>query len=247
MSDTPRLTLLELAKLHLTRRVQSREVLPPEAIARYEEAMRAGAEFPPLTVYFDGVLHYLADGFLRAEAYKRVGRSHVLCEIRPGSLREARLHAASCNARHGEPRTLADRRRSVLLALEDETAAGWPNAQLAHHCGVSASLVAGVRRLLAERNEQQRREAEGRPSPPPAPPAAAARSTTPDAAATPPGHSAAPAVDVADTRTRLYRTLRRADRLARQLGLTFDGAVVEWRRDAATVTPAAAKGPAGVG
>jgi len=247
MSDTPRQVLLERAKLHLSARVQARAVLPPEAIERYTEALRAGAEFPPLTVFYDGVLHYVADGFLRAEAYKRVGRSHVLCEIRPGSLREARLYAASCNARHGEPRTLADRRRSVLLALEDETAAGWPNAQLAHHCGVSASLVAGVRRLVAERNEQQRREAGERPSTPPPPACAAARSAAPQPARSAAPSDAADGRDTDDVRTRLYRTLRRAERFAKRLGMSLEDAVARWRADAADVTPATTKGPARAG
>lgn len=247
MSDTPRLVMLPLGKLHLSARVRCRESLPAEAISRYSEALQNGAEFPPLTVCHDGALYYVSDGFLRAEAYKRVGRSHVLCEIRPGSLREARMAAAAANARHGEPRSLADRRLAVLRCLEDEEASGWTDAQIAQHVSVSTGLVAGVRRLVAEGNEQQRREAGGRPSNPPTPPAAAARTTAPDAAATPPGHSAAPAVDAADVQTRLYRTLRRVERLARRLGLTVEGAVEKWRADAATGNPTPAKGPARAG
>src|SRR5262249_14488236 len=120
----------------------------------------------PLTVFFDGVCYWLADGWLRLHAYERAGRSHAECEVQPGSFREARLYAAAANATNSEPRKPEDRRRAVLMALEDDEVKEWSDARIARHCGVSGPLVAGIRRMLKDREEQARRAEEAAASQP---------------------------------------------------------------------------------
>src|SRR5262249_7897800 len=93
-------------------------------------------------------------------AFERAGRSHVECEIRAGSFREARLHAASCNARSGEPRKPEDRRRAVLMALEDDEVREGSDARVAKHGGGSGPLVGWIRKMLKEREEQRKRDEE---------------------------------------------------------------------------------------
>jgi hypothetical protein len=120
------------------------------------------AYLPPVVAYDNGTRTYwLADGWLRHAAHKQAGRSHIEVEVRPGSLREARLYAASCNARHGQPRTLEDKRRAVLLVVEDEEARGWSNAAIAAHCGgMSPPFVAAIKKAWQDLQKMQREQAE---------------------------------------------------------------------------------------
>ncbi len=41
-------------------------------VAEYAEAMQAGAQFPPITIFNDGEINWLADGYHRAEAADEV-------------------------------------------------------------------------------------------------------------------------------------------------------------------------------
>lgn len=44
---------------------QSRAEINYSVIEEYAEAFREGVTFPPVTVYYDGEFHWLADGFHR--------------------------------------------------------------------------------------------------------------------------------------------------------------------------------------
>src|SRR5262249_51105183 len=107
--------MLELHKIVPDPRCQPRHVLDPKIIMDYVEDLNNGAEFPPVIVYFDGSTYLLADGSYRYYAHVQAGRKAILAEVRPGGLREARLHAAAANSKNAVRRSNADRRRSVLL------------------------------------------------------------------------------------------------------------------------------------
>ncbi|MDR9404901.1 MAG: hypothetical protein RI580_15850 [Halothece sp. Uz-M2-17] len=55
----------KLSDLRLDGGTQPRIELNPEVIAEYTELLRNDIKFPPITVYFDGVNYWLADGFHR--------------------------------------------------------------------------------------------------------------------------------------------------------------------------------------
>ena len=67
------------------------------------------------------------------------------CEDRAGSLRDTILHSAGANATHGLRRSNADKRRAVLLLLEDEEWSRWSNSEIARRCVVSDKTVASLR------------------------------------------------------------------------------------------------------
>lgn len=71
--------------------------------------------------------------------------------MRQGGLRDAILHSAGANAAHGLRRTNADKRRAVLMFLEDEEWGTWADREIARQCSVGHPLVA---RLRAEHLEQ---------------------------------------------------------------------------------------------
>jgi len=57
---------------------QSRVQINESTVSEYAEAIQNGAQFPPVTVFFDGTNFWLADGFHRLLAHKRAGKPEIL-------------------------------------------------------------------------------------------------------------------------------------------------------------------------
>jgi hypothetical protein len=138
---------IALDEIHIDERVQARSKIVPKVVDEYAEAMRQGAEFPPLMVFQEGDTRILADGHARHIAAKRVGRVSINCEVRAGGLRDAMLLAAGANATHGCPRSTADKRCAVLKLLNDDEWGVWSDREIARHCHVGHQLVAKLREL----------------------------------------------------------------------------------------------------
>lgn len=98
---------------------QSRALLNDQVVSDYAEAIKAGATFPPIVVFYDGKKHWLADGFHRFHAYQKAGRTTVDADVRQGTRRDAILHSVGANETHGLRRTNADKRRAVITLLSD--------------------------------------------------------------------------------------------------------------------------------
>lgn len=133
--------------------VQPRERLSDAAIMEYGEAMLAGDEFPPVTVFCEhrqqgaqsGRRYWLADGFLRLEAAKAIGSEKIAAEIGAGGKRAAVLHSCGANARHGFRPTNRDKRRAVLKLLSDKEWRRWSDREISRAAMVSPGLVATMR------------------------------------------------------------------------------------------------------
>ena len=144
-----RTQMLFLDQIRLDERVQSRAKLDEPTIVRYVESLTEGAEPPPLIVYDDGQDLWLADGNHRYHAMSRAGRDQALCEIRKGTIMDAKVCAAGSNAFHGLPRSTADKRRSVLMLLEEQQFAKLSDRELARMTNTSHPFIATVRRDLS--------------------------------------------------------------------------------------------------
>lgn len=124
---------------------QSRAQISEETVTDYAEAMAAGDTFPPVTVYFDGVDYYLADGFHRLHAIKRLGKTSIQADVRTGTLRDAILFSLGANNNHGLRRSNADKRKCVMTLLEDFEWGEMSVAEMARICAVSPQLVTAVK------------------------------------------------------------------------------------------------------
>ena len=144
--------LLSLERIR-TEGTQVRVALSEIVIREYADALARGDEFPPIEVYYDETVHWLADGFHRLQAAKLAGRDSIAATIHPGGQREALLHALSANDTHGYRRTDADRRHAVELMLADPEWQAWSNREIARQCRVSEFLVRTVRQELAPPQE----------------------------------------------------------------------------------------------
>lgn len=126
---------------------QQRVTPTDSVIDEYAESIKCGAKFPPVTVFSNGVEYYLVDGFHRYFAHKKVdGITEIEAEIHEGTKRDAILHSASVNGTHGLRLTNQDKRKHVLVLLNDEEWSQWSNRDIAKHCNVGHSFVDKLRK-----------------------------------------------------------------------------------------------------
>lgn len=126
--------------------LQSRDSEPQDRVTEYKEAIEMGSDFPAITVFQDGNgKNWLADGFLRLAAHKLAKVPDILCEVRQGSFKDAKLFAAGANAEHGMRRTAKDKAKAVMMLLSDTKWKDSSDRWVAEKCKVSHTFVAGVR------------------------------------------------------------------------------------------------------
>ena len=82
---------INLAAIRLDGETQSRAEINNEAVAEYVDAIKDGAEFPPIVVFFDGATYWLGDGFHRVHAFRTAGRASINADVRDGTQADAQL------------------------------------------------------------------------------------------------------------------------------------------------------------
>lgn len=141
----PKTIFLSLDDVTMDKACQPRAAIDEAVVAEYSAEMIAEAQFPPVIVYFDGAVHWLADGYHRVHAARRAGFTNVLAEVRAGTRRDAVLHACGANRDHGLRRTNADKRRAVETLFSDAEWKVWSDETIAKHCGTSREFVTRLR------------------------------------------------------------------------------------------------------
>lgn len=143
-----RLMLLE--SIRIDGGTQPRESLDMTVVVDYKESMLAGANFPPVEVFFDGEDAWLADGFHRYRASEEAGFTEILARIREGSRRDAVLYSLGANATHGLPRSNEDKRRAARTMLLDPEWSTFSDNVIAQKVNVSQPFVSKLRRELSQ-------------------------------------------------------------------------------------------------
>jgi hypothetical protein len=146
--ETTMPTTLKLSDIHVDGGTQPRAYINPNVVGSYAEDMEEGAKFPPITVFYDGQDYWLADGFHRIEAARRLGAIEFAADIKQGTRRDAILYSAGANASHGLRRTNEDKRRAVTTLLEDAEWRRWSSSEISRRCGVSDQFVLNMRASL---------------------------------------------------------------------------------------------------
>jgi hypothetical protein len=136
---------ISISKIRIDGGTQNRVQLNEETVAEYSDAITGGAKFPPVTVFFDGSDYWLADGFHRYHAHRKIGALDIDSDVREGTKRDAILHSVGANAAHGLRRTNLDKRQSIETLLSDEEWSQWSDNQIAKACSVSQSTVSRIR------------------------------------------------------------------------------------------------------
>ncbi len=151
MSDR---SLVPLKKLHIDGGTQMRAVIDEEYVADLAAIIKDGEKLPDAVAYYDGASYWLADGFHRYHGHARAGRDAMLCEVRTGTQRDAKLYAAGCNGQHGLRRTNADKRKAAAELLADPEWCKASDRWVADQCKVNHHLVAEVRKELEESHKE---------------------------------------------------------------------------------------------
>lgn len=136
---------IKLADIRIDGGTQPRAQINEAIVGEYAEALTAGEKLPPVTVFHDGADHWLADGFHRFHAHRKIGALDIDADIRAGTKRDAILFSVGANDTHGLRRTNADKRNAVETLLRDAEWSGWSDNKIAKACAVDHKTVAVIR------------------------------------------------------------------------------------------------------
>jgi hypothetical protein len=133
--------------------LQSRASIDSATVEDYAQV--PDKDFPPIVVFMeivelDSELIWMGDGWHRYLAAAKRGQKDILCDIRPGTRRDALLFSCGANATHGLHRTVADKRRAVQRLLSDPEWVTWTNSSIAEAAAVSAPFVLSMRKTMEE-------------------------------------------------------------------------------------------------
>ena len=91
-------------------------------------------------------------------ANKRGNCESIFAGVHQGTQRDAILYSVGANTNHGLRRTNADKRKAVLIMLEDEQWSQWSNREIAKQCGVGETTIRRVREGLSAPKAQIERK-----------------------------------------------------------------------------------------
>jgi len=136
---------LSLDVINITGGTQSRLKIDQNYVEEIYEKMKEEVEYDAVTIFFDGKEYWLADGFHRYHATRKLGKASIKCKITNGLLRDAILYSKSANNNHGLPPTLQDKLNNAKELCDDFEWSGFSNRQIGRICDVSHVTVAKLR------------------------------------------------------------------------------------------------------
>ena len=139
---------MKLTEITVDSSLQGRCKLNQEVVDEYSETLREGGKLPAIKVFHIGSRHYLVDGWHRYFAHKKAGLADIDVEVIEGTMREATLFAVGANDDHGLRRTNDDKRKAVMMLLDDMEWSEWSDREIAKAAKVSFMTVGRIRKSL---------------------------------------------------------------------------------------------------
>lgn len=139
---------LSLSAVRTDGGTQPRAAIDSRVVDEYATEMKAGANFPPVDVFYDGENYWLADGFHRRDAVDWRGHKEIECEVHQGTLEDAQWYSFGANKTNGMRRTNDDKQRAVKAALVHPKGAELSDGEIARHVGVGHNMVSEWRKKL---------------------------------------------------------------------------------------------------
>lgn len=127
---------------------QIRAAIDERVVQHYADLMSEGVTFPAIVLFHDGNHYYLADGFHRGLAAKRIGFKDFNADVRFGTKTEALWFALGANKTNGHQMTPADKKHAILLALKT-----WPERsqrEIAEQVGCSKTWVQNMKAEIVQ-------------------------------------------------------------------------------------------------
>ncbi|MBN2129325.1 MAG: hypothetical protein JW741_07500 [Sedimentisphaerales bacterium] len=138
---TTEIQTLHLDQIRIDGGTQPRVEINEDVVTEYAGLYASGVDLPPVVVFYDGTTYWLADGFHRYWANKRINCDYVFAKVHPGTKRDAQWYSFSANAAHGLRRTREDVARILRTLLEDEAWADKPDLEISKHTGIPRRTV----------------------------------------------------------------------------------------------------------
>ena len=151
-------TTVPMEQIRIDGDTQPRVEISDNLVAEYVEQLENGTEFPPVTIFFDGADHWLADGFHRYHAHQKLNREEIAADVHEGGQREAILFAVGANAEHGQRRTNMDKHKAIMTMLtnelvsKDEKGNPFSDREIGRLCKVHYRTVGKIRTELYGEN-----------------------------------------------------------------------------------------------
>ncbi len=132
--------------------INFRSSLDDSTVDRYRESVDS---LPPLRVVGNENASYLvADGFHRGAALRLEGRTEAPCDVKDGTVDDARMIAATANAKHGKPLKTKERDKAILWMVEG----GMTHQAVADKIGIGRTTVMDSLRRSGVQADSKRSE-----------------------------------------------------------------------------------------
>ncbi|MCC5828942.1 MAG: hypothetical protein JJU36_05795 [Phycisphaeraceae bacterium] len=141
---------LNLDQIRIDGGTQPRVAIDQGIVDEYAEQYSTGVDLNPVVVFHDGATYWLADGFHRYWANRKIKSDYIFAYVHHGTQRDAILYSVGANATHGLRRTNGDKRKAVLTLLEDDEWSKWSDSDIARQCCVNQSTVTRHRTSLMQ-------------------------------------------------------------------------------------------------
>lgn len=139
----PAARTIDLDQIDTNSGTESRS-LHEDVVDEYADAWKAGAQFPPVDLFWDGSRFHIGDGSHRIAGARKAGRKQIPALVYEGTRRDALLHSLAANQEHGLRRSPADKRYAVAKALAELK--DFSDREIAKLIGVSHPFVGSCRR-----------------------------------------------------------------------------------------------------
>jgi uncharacterized ParB-like nuclease family protein len=136
---------LSVDVINISGGTQSRLSIKEDYVEEIFEKMKDGVEYDAVTIFFDGKEYWLADGFHRYHATRKLGKASIKCRITNGLLREAILYSKVANNLHGLQPTLQDKLHNAKEMIGDFEWGEWSNREIGRICDLSHVTIAKLR------------------------------------------------------------------------------------------------------
>jgi ParB-like chromosome segregation protein Spo0J len=145
---------MKLTEITVDSSLQGRCKLNQEVIDEYSEALREGIKLPAIKVFRIGSRYYLVDGWHRYFAHKKAGLADIEVEVIDGNMREATLYAIGANDDHGLRRNNEDKRKAVMMLLDDVEWSECNDSEIAKASRVSRMTVSRIKSSLGLKKDE---------------------------------------------------------------------------------------------
>jgi hypothetical protein len=122
-------------------------------VEEFAADMLRGDAFPPLDVFFDGEVYWLADGFHRYHAATAIGMTEIVCRVDDGDLDDAVWFSLQANRSNGVRRTRQDVQNAVRRAITHRRGISQADQWIGAYVGCDGKTVNAQRQLLIAKSE----------------------------------------------------------------------------------------------